>query len=245
MVTVGEIARPLASLCTVVPPVVQGICLRCHGVPGPGYRICYSCSVVESQLSHPCSRVVPVSLYAIPSQLHTTLKHYKSGTYPADRQQLFAVRTVALLIHFLTEHRRCITDAAGGDWDVVTSVPSSGGRLGQHPLPAAIGLVTGFREQCEDLLTRGTVQTGHLTASDQGFQLDRPVTGRRVLLVDDTFTSGARAQSAASALALGGASVVAIVPVGRVIRPEFSETTLAYWNERRRETFDFDVCCLE
>jgi chromosome partitioning protein len=34
--------------------------------------------------------------------------------------------------------------------------------------------------------------------------------GKRVLLVDDTFTSGARAQSAASALSNAGAEVVAI-----------------------------------
>jgi predicted amidophosphoribosyltransferase len=39
----------------------------------------------------------------------------------------------------------------------------------------------------------------------------------RILLVDDTFTSGATFQSAASALALGGADVIAGVVIGRVI----------------------------
>jgi hypothetical protein len=48
-----------------------------------------------------------------------------------------------------------------------------------------------------------------------------PVVARtRVLLLDDTYVSGARAQSAAAALRLAGAHRVLIVPLGRVIRPD-------------------------
>ena len=42
----------------------------------------------------------------------------------------------------------------------------------------------------------------------------------RVLLLDDVYVSGSRAQSAAAALRLSGARSVLIVPVGRVLRPE-------------------------
>jgi hypothetical protein len=65
-----------------------------------------------------------------------------------------------------------------------------------------------------------------------------------VLLVDDTFTSGARGQSAASALQLAGAHVVAMVPVGRYIRPDFSPMTQTFWDDARRTRFDFESCCL-
>jgi hypothetical protein len=44
----------------------------------------------------------------------------------------------------------------------------------------------------------------------------------RILLIDDTFTSGARLQSAASALALAGATVVAAFTLGRFIRPDYN-----------------------
>ena len=46
------------------------------------------------------------------------------------------------------------------------------------------------------------------------------VRGARVLLLDDTYVSGSRAQSAAAALRLSGARAVLIVPLGRVLRPE-------------------------
>lgn len=69
-----------------------------------------------------------------------------------------------------------------------------------------------------------------------------------MLLVDDTFTSGATFQSAASALALDGADVVAGVVIGRVINT--SDTAghpekLALWQQQRQVPFSFAACCLE
>jgi predicted amidophosphoribosyltransferase len=56
------------------------------------------------------------------------------------------------------------------------------------------------------------------------FQLRAPdrdgVAGSRVLLLDDTYVSGARAQSAAAALHLTGACATVIVPLGCVLRPD-------------------------
>jgi hypothetical protein len=49
-----------------------------------------------------------------------------------------------------------------------------------------------------------------------------------VLLLDDTYVSGARAQSAAAALRLSGARAVLIVPLGRVLRPERSALHAAF-----------------
>ncbi len=53
-----------------------------------------------------------------------------------------------------------------------------------------------------------------------------------MLLLDDTYVSGARAQSAAAALRLGGARSVLIVPLGRVIRPERFASHAAFMEER-------------
>ena len=44
--------------------------------------------------------------------------------------------------------------------------------------------------------------------------------GTRVVLLDDTYVSGARSQSAAAALHRAGARAVLIVPLGRVLRPD-------------------------
>jgi adenine/guanine phosphoribosyltransferase-like PRPP-binding protein len=66
-----------------------------------------------------------------------------------------------------------------------------------------------------------------------------------VLIVDDTFTSGARAQSAASALTLAGAEVVAVVPIGRYLRPAFSQEAADLWERARAIPFSFDSCSAE
>jgi adenine/guanine phosphoribosyltransferase-like PRPP-binding protein len=55
------------------------------------------------------------------------------------------------------------------------------------------------------------------------------VAGSRLVLVDDTWTTGARAQSAASALAAGGAEVEAVVVLGRVVTPVAGAPTGGWW----------------
>lgn len=243
MPTLGEVAEPLAGICVPVPSAAEDVCARCHGHPGAGWPLCYSCNQIESQVSSPCGLVVPVSLYEVPSQLHHNLLHYKDLRYPSWQRSL-SLNVVAILCGFLAKHGDCINTAAEREWDIITTVPSTTGRQGEHPLAKALRLVPSTYEDYEDLLELGTEQITHNKASDQGFRPKRALGGERVLLVDDTFTSGARSQSAASALSIGGADVVAIVPVGRVINPSWQDTQ-SWWNARLSEPFSFDVCCLD
>ena len=242
MATLRDVALPLATICTAVPTAGEGICDRCHGCPNPGWSRCWSCEHVENQLSQPCELIVPISLYQVGHQLHYQLRHYKGENSALARD--FLVKIAALLGYFLHLHEDCITTAASGGWDVISSVPSSTDRAGEHPLVTAINLVPSLREKYEPLLRSGTANLTHTIASDDGYQPLRRLDGERVLLVDDTFTSGARAQSAASALNNAGALVTAIVPIGRVITPNWSQQTEDYWNRQSRLDYDFDLCCI-
>lgn len=244
MTTVADIAEPLADICVPVPYQGDGVCLSCHGSPNPGWNRCYSCAQAESQVARPCQLIVPVSLYDIPSQLHHLLRHYKSGVYPT-REHDFSLKIISILCHFLARHAGCIGSVAGGGWDVITTVPSSGGRSGEHPLISALRRVPAVFGLHQELLAPGAVTLGHSHADDNGYRLTRGLNGERILLVDDTFTSGARAQSAASTLSLGSGVVVAIVPIGRVVNPQYSDTTREYWDQQRRQRYRFDTCCLE
>ena len=68
------------------------------------------------------------------------------------------------------------------------------------------------------LLLSPTIESiAHQSPNPGAFYVDASAAGLDVLLVDDTFTTGARIQSAASALASAGARVVAAVPIGRVV----------------------------
>ena len=243
MATVREVAEPLAEICAPVPYRGDGICVRCHTRPRPGFDLCWSCAAVERRLTAPCSVLVPVSLYQIGSELHRTLRYYKDARYAVWARR-FSRDVAALLCRFLALHAECIVAAGGGRWDVITSVPSSTGRLGEHPLVGALRLVPAVFDEYERLLVRGDVAVDHIRAADRAYRVAAPVRGRRVLLVDDTLTSGARAQSAASALNLAGAKVVAIVPVGRVVDRSWGHLT-DWWSNRRRMPFSFETCCLD
>jgi orotate phosphoribosyltransferase len=74
--------------------------------------------------------------------------------------------------------------------------------------------------------------------SDDAFVTTRSISGERILLVDDVFTTGSRAQSAASALQIAGGTVPAIMVLARRINPEFNSTASTVWH--RQESIDFD-----
>ena len=56
----------------------------------------------------------------------------------------------------------------------------------------------------------------------------------RVVLLDDTYVSGSRAQSAAATLRRAGARSAVIVPVGRVLRPDRLPAHAAYLARARQ-----------
>jgi len=197
------------------------------------------------QVSRPIELVVPISLTELLGQLHHVLRSYKRDDYPADVRDKFTLQISALLARFLASHAECIRSAAHQDWDCVTIVPSSQGRVGVHPLARAMTMFRSLRDQYRPLLEPGSEAAAHNRASDTAYTVTSNVVGLKVLLVDDTFTSGARVQSAASSLHLAGAVVVAAIPVGRVIKPDFSPESAAVLAREREEPFDFSICCLQ
>jgi phosphoribosylpyrophosphate synthetase len=206
--------------------------------------VCFSCQEVGRQVSHPAVNVVPISLYALNSQLWHVLRYYKDGS--GRSAELFATQVAAILARFTARHLRCVAAVLGGDPAVVTSVPSTRPepRPGRHPLETAIIRVGRLAPLYRPLLARGPVYVDHNLADDEAFTVPRPLSGERVLLLDDTFTTGARLQSAASALRLNGASAVAAVVIGRVIDPEWNENCRRIWDQAREAQFSFDRCCL-
>lgn len=247
MARVEDYTDPHIATYTAVPPAGDGVCDVCHGFPGPGFARCWSCTQSVRSVSRPLSLVVPISLYRVGEQLHSVLRGYKSSPSEIARTR-YQLRVAATLHRFTRDHADCIEAAAGGPWDLVTIVPSKHERPGEHPLETAINLGKRLRRSYRPLLApdRPDAVT-RSDGSDEGFQAIESIGGLRVLLIDDTFTTGATFQSAASALALSGATVAAGVVIGRVIttgdprHPEKDE----HWEEQRSTGFSFDRCCLE
>jgi phosphoribosylpyrophosphate synthetase len=126
----------------------------------------------------------------------------------------------------------------------VTVVPPSRVRRDPQPLVgvfARVGSVKDLVAPTLDVVRR----PGHRAASDDAYSVTGEVDGRRVLLVDDTMTSGAALQSAASVLSGAGATVVAALVIGRVVDVEFSPADKELWDRARKQRFSFERCCLE
>ena len=173
--------------------------------------------------------VTPAALAPRGGPLHRTLVAYKAAPTGFVRAEASSRLADAL--------GGCFSSLAHSEQvhaDVVATVPSTGaGRpswRGVHPLLAvvrrALDLAAHDSDDLPDLLPlleRGPGALGHLRAAPDGFCVAAAgeVASRgalvRALVVDDLYTSGARAQSAAAALRDAGLEVVAIVPIGRLV----------------------------
>jgi len=246
MPTDVEITDPKISIYVPVPPVSEGVCGVCHGATlerdlGGYWPTCWNCrSVPEGGVR----TVVPISLvHTSESQLYANLRDYKSSYLsPAIRSE-HALLLAATIQRFLRLHRAHLEEAAGTRWDTVQIVPSTRRRAGSHPLEEVLQM-TNHRDELGQLLRPTGEAIDHNERNPDAFAVVGEAAGRHVLLLDDTFTTGARVQSAASALSGPGATVIAAVPIGRVIDTSHP-TKQAFWRERRTLEFDFDRCCLE
>lgn len=244
MPTVSEVTDPLLWTYQTVPPPRDGVCRTCHGASG-GFPKCWSCKTVMSQVSHPCPLVVPISLTHENNQHYDSLKRYKAQWLSSTARSNAELAVAALLNRFLRQHRTCIAAAAGEDWDLITIVPSTRHPEGPHPMVGVIQRSPWLEDQFRLVLGSGSDKLGFNNASDKGFGVTEDVKGRSILILDDTYTTGARSQSAASALTQAGARVVAIVPAGRFIRPRSDHPENgALIEEAKLLSFSFDYCCV-
>jgi hypothetical protein len=226
-------------------PPMAGVCIVCHSGPGIGYRTCYSCDATMRQVARPTRNFLPISLYEVQGQFWHMLRYYKDGT---QQQQPLLLGTIlaATIARFTARHWSCICSLLGGEPGIVTTVPSTRivPRPGEHPLVTVVKRISHLSDLYVSILARGAGAVGHLNASDHAFTVTHDVRGQRVLVIEDTFTSGARMQSAASALQLAGTAGLAVVAAGRVIKPSYNENCQLIWDQASRRAFSFDTCCM-
>ncbi len=214
----------------------EGACRTCFNLTS-GYERCYACSHGRPWLD----LVAPISYSIAREQLHHALATYKRGSGPAARR--LTVELAAVLWRHLAVHERCLARAAGAErFELVTTVPSSdSARDARHPLREIVGELVGpTRERHQRLLERSSSPVGGRAFHPGKFAPTRELSGPAVLLVDDTWTTGANAQSAACALKAAGASVVAAVTIGRHLNREWRHNDQRLQGVAR--PFDWDRC---
>jgi predicted amidophosphoribosyltransferase len=208
------------------------VCRVCEGPTPARFAVCYCCEVLVRQLQIPLVPIVAVTNYRIGDEMHRRLRGYKDAPV-AEARHACAAQLAATLDAWLAVSGSRLRRRFGPGWDVVATVPSSHRPRGA-PVDALVSRVRRLDRLHRPLLVRGPVATGHLVAARRGFELSREVDGdwlsdRRVLLFDDSIVTGARAQSAAAALRLGGARVAGVVAVGRAVEPGAGGPSSAFW----------------
>ncbi|HEX3461674.1 MAG TPA: hypothetical protein VHT49_12275 [Acidimicrobiales bacterium] len=209
-----------------------GVCRVCEGPTQPGFGLCFCCSTLVRRLRMPLAPVTAVTPYRVGDEMHRLLRGYKDAS-EAEARSARTARLAGLLCQWLGDHQGRLSGRTGGPWDMVVGVPSSH-RPGA-PVDALVQGVPALARKHRPLLVGGTEPTDHLVASRRGFAVaaDREsrdrTRGDRALVVDDSFTTGARAQSAVAALRMAGIRVAGVLVVGRVVAPETAPWQAAYW----------------
>jgi len=200
-----------APLLSAPPPAAEGVCGSCRTPVRPGRARCFRCDMYRECLPGLLPGVVAPVAYAAKGGHHATnLWAYKSAG-PGAEAACSALR--ALLLVFLRDHGHCVWRRAGVPGPShVAVVPSCRGRTGTHPLQAMAAPYLSLPwVRWARLPDDGPAP---LDPDPRRFRPERTA-GASVLLLDDTWTSGASAMSAAAALRLAGARAVAVVVLGR------------------------------
>jgi predicted amidophosphoribosyltransferase len=243
--TVEEASASYESAMRNVLPGGDGVCAICKTFINPAYAVCIPC---ERQPDH-LDAVAPITYSEHLGQLHTALRGYKDGFYPQVRRYAM-VRLAAILWRFLERHEECVASAAGvASFDAVTTVPSSmpADDEARSGLRTMVGWCVPVRERFGRLL-RATGDVPSSRAYDpRRYACDEPLVGAAVLLIDDTWTGGGHAQSAAHALRDAGASGIGLVAIGRHVQPDWDIGDGTTSGERLAELprrFDWDRCAV-
>ena len=248
MATVFELSEPYRNHLISVLPRGRGVCATCWTAVDPGYRLCFPCRIAHDAYGRRLADVVvPIALAVKRGQLAHELWHYKYDLDVTVRRRL-EFRLAAVLWRFLEQHEAHVAEAVGvTQFSTVTTVPGTRQRDDEHPLVRIVGTLVGqTRSRYQPLLTPGLGASveGRAVLADR-YRATRALTDHPdVLLIDDTWTTGGRAQSAAIALHDAGAARVALVVLGRHFDRSFGYGE-AYYQQTRARKFNWDTCCLE
>jgi predicted amidophosphoribosyltransferase len=235
-VTADELRTPqtVAAELTVPPIVRPGICPTCRGIDYTRGDACQQCSEIEAALGGPLEPAVLAASYVRPSTLRDWLSHYKLNA-ETDVDQAAQAALAEVFSGFFDAW----SAIAAPRFDSVVVVPSTRS-AGDHPLQVAL-----MRRRQDvpfrTLLRAGPSPTGHNHPSRTGFSASADVAGTRIIVVDDVYTTGARAQSAVAALRDAGADVVALIVLARRFNLDYAPEVGALWTELTHVPYSFQT----
>jgi len=211
---------------------MEGHCGVCS-LPVSNYPNCFQCNQhLNSRL--PLANRVGSLIYAVEpdSQAYKTVRNYK-GAHPGPG----LVQTMRQLLAVgLRGHSRCLL-AISGIPDLAWAVVPS-----RQQRTVLRDIVVGFSKNPAREVGISPVGVPPVRELRPGAWNVAGAVGRHVLVVDDSWVTGASSQSVASALKSKGAEQVSILTVARVLKPTLPEIKKFVDHDLPRLTYDWRRC---
>ncbi len=217
----------------LVPPPRPGpgICPICRTWNDlPDHAVCSNCSLVDEVLAETPVTLDVITLTRKPSLLRDWLTSYKGrtdGTEPYIPE--YEQHIQALLWQFFNDHAHHLLSRGGG-LDCLVVVPSTD-REPPHPLEKALASID-LPIPVSTMLVRGPGELDFNKPAIDGYEVASHQSPKRVLLVDDVYTTGAHLNSAATALRRDGHIVTGAFTIARRVRTEFHPDAQALWDRQ-------------
>lgn len=196
-------------------PATEDLCSRCDS-----HRAEYGARLADHVLTLTYARGNAPGYH----QSAYTVRAYK-GRPPSEKS---AVDMALVVIAATWLHHDCVARVAGRPWSAVTFIPSASRPGIDHPVAELARNVWGLDAGVRFLLEVGpSIEAAGRAVLPDRFVVpassrDR-VAGQHALIVDDTWTSGSKAQSAALAVRAAGAQIVTVLCVSRWCRHDWPD----------------------
>ncbi len=216
MATAAELFATSRAVFGSIPHQRESyVCPTCLG-PVTNYQQCYGCnrlfnSGVPARL---WDVIVPMTSVLNPSPWYVKLSTYKRGFTEHGKT------LVSLAYTYLTANATQVAAVLGGDPDVFTIVPSKRGvDFATQPLRRTLARIEWIKARLAQTLVyhEGTGAQRWAYTPNAFTAGPYDVRGKRIVLIEDSWVTGATAVSAAGALLDFGAESVLVMPMARVV----------------------------
>jgi hypothetical protein len=203
---------------------VPGVtCQVCRTTVNPGFNLCYACEGHRSMgLGMPTADHVGMLTYAIEGkQSHYLMRGYKSNRLDiAEHRNIVSWMTFCAMFY----HLQCLSSLSGirvTHWATVPSLPA---KSGEHPLHAIVSSLMAQWPEVELTAALDVPENVRRFFRADHFRVETPLpSGVHVLVIDDTWTSGGHAQSAALSIRKAGAARVSIMNLARYFKEGYGD----------------------
>lgn len=236
MIDLETVVRALVMPLATTDSEVCRVCYAFIHEPTYANGLCENCVENTVALDGEITSITPITLYSRESEARTWTTHYKADIDKehgeSTQSRNLCISAMAQLVEQFFSANEWLLD----EIEQVHIVPSTR-RLPPHPLELVIRQTAVADQLVVGALSRTTEVLDHRVANAFAYRGDEALAGKRVLLIDDVYASGARLQSAAAAAQRAGAQVVRSVVVARRINPGFHPIVQAKWDEARCNPF--------